>query len=1266
MVLGSLRGRGFRARPNVRAAALALIAFLLVFLPLKAQVNTGRISGAVTDQSGGAIAGAKVTVTNVARGESRVLTTDAAGQYAAPNLDPGIYTVQAEFMGFQTVNRQNIDVGVGGDVRVDVTLQPGAQTQTVTVTEALPIVNTTNAQTGGTLDNQLLTSIPISGRNYRWQQSLVEGVTLLPGHGSSTTNVNGTTDGEGDNMILDGVYGKTQFTGEFTFGGSGEAGDATLIPLDMIQEVDVITNPKAEYGYVSGSTLNVGLKSGTNNLHGSAWAFGRQGPDLEARNAFATTNHPLSFEQYGGTVGGPIKKDKIFYQLGYEGFFENYTTVVQDTAPVLVDTNNTGLSIPDAIAAINALPTGTVGTTTLNELSVNLAGCNWNNQGIHSMAVSQVVAACANGNQYGAPGLWNGNLGVLPNNGFSGTGLGKVDYHINDHHDLNGSFGRGYYYEQAAANNGTSILDNWWEQIYGVKAQESRIAWVWTPNSSWLNEFRWGLDLNTRPVSTAECTPQGNPFAGTSFGSNGVALGLGASEGNYGGPNYAKEYGFVSGAPACGFPTTVLSAPVSAQLGQSKDRGIQDNDDQFTDNLSYTRGTHQFKFGADIRAVTFIGAKTTNQQDGTLNFGQSGAAGFSGATSLEDFLVGVPSSETVRGGDPNLTLHLKYMAFFAQDDWRILRKLTLNLGYRDEVFTPDTTTGYTLGNFNPSTPSGITAANSVWTTMNRPEPRFGFSYDLTGKGTTVVRGSIGILGDVQRQSSIISGGGAFDLSAAPTGEALYNAAGVRIMAPGNGQSSIVTLLPVSGTTGATKGIVTSTPIPWPTNSQYNYASPQAVFPSPVPEACGNGLAPINPAPGAPTINPNPCGMYGVPTNMNYNHYMFWNVNVQHAFTNNLSLDVGYVGSRTWDLQEYINVNQAVPNANSSQATASFEQSVAPYENQFPWFSTITEFANAGNVNFKSLQVHLVNRVTHGLTFNVAYTLQENQLSEGQLNVHIPVTNGTNGPYSDNQYPAQHIAVTYSYAVPGIKSPGQMLQGWTLSGAVDILSAIPYCTSDTKDDTSGAGAASTTTWVGAGCGTGTPWNLVGSAAPISQLFGRAGTIPCYGVLGSKFTPTATPTSNGCIAVASVSNLPAPCIAAADSEAPSPGSAPGAPFTTQLAQLAAIGCYEVNGSSIVPPAQGNYGTMPFYALHGAGFSQVNISLEKEWKIKERFTTQFKFDVFNLFNRTMYYGDNVNVGAPNNFGESTGTPDVLSGGGPFSNGGPRAMQFGLKLIF
>ena len=285
-------------RFNLRNASFVLtvmVAAFLVCLPLGAQVNTGRVSGQVTDQTGGAISGVKVTVIDVARGENRDLVSDAAGQYAAPNLLPGIYTVRAEFMGFETVNRENVQVTAGSDIHVDITLQPGATTQTVTVTEALPIVNTTNAQTGGTLDNQALSQLPINGRNYRWQANYVPGVMTGVGEGSSNQIVNGTPVSNGMwNMIFDGLISSTFFTLETGAGSMGEGGDATLMPLDAIQEMQIVLNPKAEYGWAPGVTENVALKSGTNTMHGSAYAYGR-GTFMDSKNPIAGLTPPVNF-----------------------------------------------------------------------------------------------------------------------------------------------------------------------------------------------------------------------------------------------------------------------------------------------------------------------------------------------------------------------------------------------------------------------------------------------------------------------------------------------------------------------------------------------------------------------------------------------------------------------------------------------------------------------------------------------------------------------------------------------------------------------------------------------------------------------------------------------------------------------------------------------------------------------------------------------------------------------------------------------------------
>ena len=498
--LGSATGKFIAQTFFVLGIAFALVVWNL---PLSAQLNTGRISGQVTDNTGGAIAGAKVTVIDIARGQNRVLMTDAAGQYAAPNLIPGIYTVRAEFTGFQTIERQNVQVEVGSDVRVDIMLPPGATTQTVTVTEALPIVNTTNAQTGGTLNNSVIDNLPILGRNFRWVSSFVPGVINGLGEGSQNTSVNGTA-GQGQwNFIIDGLYTETLFTLEPEVGGESEGGDTTLLPLDAVQEVGVVLNPKAEYGWSPGLTEDIAIKSGTNTMHGSAYAYGRD-QDLDARNAFATTRAPTTFEQYGATLGGPIKKDKIFYFVGYEGEQLTVPSVFTVTDPTTANWTgnaggcviNTGAgggncsdSIPDAIADINAYAAANPGSAALNPLSLSFAGCNSNSPNIKSTSGATVALACT-GNQFGSPGLFgnsqsssvnepvglNGNGAGFPEYGGSNNGLWKLDYHINNQHSLSGSLITGKYSEYVTPDSSQDFTQQYWEEITAAESEVGRIV----------------------------------------------------------------------------------------------------------------------------------------------------------------------------------------------------------------------------------------------------------------------------------------------------------------------------------------------------------------------------------------------------------------------------------------------------------------------------------------------------------------------------------------------------------------------------------------------------------------------------------------------------------------------------------------------------------------------------------------------------------------------------------------------------------------------
>src|SRR5690349_23683115 len=273
---------GFRNKANFLLAGVALLLFSVAAF---SQGNFGRILGAVTDQTGGVISGATVTVIDKDRGVARTLTTDAAGEYGAPTLIPGTYIVRVEANGFKRLERQNVVLEVGKEVRVDLTVQPGEQTQSVTVTEAVPLVETTNATLGGTLNNQEIIDLPLNGRDYQNLMGLRPGVMLQPGGGRWTQGTNGVGPGESAWMI-EGVMNANFYDARPVVGASSYITDAaTILPIDAIQEFNLEENPKAEYGWKPGAVVNVGIRSGTNSLHGAAYAFGRE-DSFDARNIF--------------------------------------------------------------------------------------------------------------------------------------------------------------------------------------------------------------------------------------------------------------------------------------------------------------------------------------------------------------------------------------------------------------------------------------------------------------------------------------------------------------------------------------------------------------------------------------------------------------------------------------------------------------------------------------------------------------------------------------------------------------------------------------------------------------------------------------------------------------------------------------------------------------------------------------------------------------------------------------------------------------------
>src|SRR6266478_10117010 len=383
----------------VRPAVFAAIS-LLVCSPLVAQTNTGRILGTVSDSTGAALNGAHVVITDVQRGISRALTTDESGAYVAPDLVPGTYKVHAEAKGFRTVERINILLEVAKDVAVDFTLQPGEVKETVVVSEEVPLLDTTSSALGGTLSNGEINDLPLNGRNYENLLQLRPGVTRYPGGGFSTTSTNGLR-AEDNGYIIDGLFNSEPYSGQGIINGAGIAGDsATILPIDSIQEFNLQVNPPAEYGWKPGSIVNVGIKSGTNGLHGTAFIFGRDGA-MDARNYFNCANNPCAvgqspspknhrtLEQFGESVGGPIIKDKAFFFGAYEGQrydvgnqFGGVTSPSMVSMPdagncLVLTTGDCANSIPDTITDVHAAFLAGVIPNDVSPASLKVSGCTF-------------------------------------------------------------------------------------------------------------------------------------------------------------------------------------------------------------------------------------------------------------------------------------------------------------------------------------------------------------------------------------------------------------------------------------------------------------------------------------------------------------------------------------------------------------------------------------------------------------------------------------------------------------------------------------------------------------------------------------------------------------------------------------------------------------------------------------------------------------------------------------------------------------------------
>jgi hypothetical protein len=1238
----------FLARARAALYLLGTIAGVFLFsLSLLAQGNFGRILGTVTDQSSAVIADATVSLIDTERGLARTLTTDQAGEYDASNLIPGTYRVRLEARGFQTVNRENVVLEVGKEIRVDLTPQLGERTESVTITEALPPVDTVGPTLGGALSNAEINDLPLNGRNYQNLLGLRPGMMLQPGGGLWTQSTNNIRPDE-TVWMMDGVINVNFFDAR-PIGNAGSAftDTATIVPIDAIQEINIEENPKAEYGWKPGAVVNVGIRSGTNTLHGTAYAFGRD-QALDARNLFnpapdasgncgqtSCDKLPTQLKQFGATVGGPIKKEKLFFFAGYEGLRSFIGNVFVLGIPEAASQANTGIFGPNGdpmhsmVDAITALQAAGV---PLSPVSLKLTGCTLG-----------ATVVCTGGLFQGAAANTTSYASTFPNTNVSDNGIAKISYNINGNHRISGMLWTGAY---NATGQDRPIVNALWETGIQIRTWSTVENWIWTPSSSVVNEGRFGYDRGGQGFTIGDSgyTPDGTGGLCTPAGC--------------GGKSYPLNTGVKKGG---GLPTITIGGFFGG-LGNPNDRPTANGPNPYwdvQDGVSYLLGKHALKFGGEFAHIE-ADLNYTNFR-GQINFQGGATPGLTdcGGQScpLEDFFAGNPLTAFVSVGNGVRKMTWRKYAGFVQDDWRIQPKLMLNLGLRYEYASPLKEVNKLYGNFDPNSPYGMVQQGqaSVGDTLWKPDrknwsPRLGFAYDVTGKGTTVIRGGASIIYSSFFAQQIMDGpqnslnGGQNNVADNPTGACRTDPS----LTGGS--------CPAGGTFGGTIDF-----------GQPNLTGAQLNWDPSVSAGLNGGV--VFPQTGLSCATPGSCSLRAVDPHLKTPYMVNYNFGVQHTITNNLSLEVGYVGNHGGNLLGIRDINQClVPNDGTC---------VRPYDGHlpgqfsngigypgslgnFPYLKYVNLTENYAYSNYNSLQITLTQRVYHGLSFTAGYTYGHG-LDNGSLNRFGSNLQDSTRPdleYANSDFDVRHrLTVTASYAIPGKKGFGQLLEGWKLNTIVTLHSAQPWATYDITNAFSmnRQNGELTDRWDFFGnpndfrstSASSFPYCSFPNAPATGVTFANIGAASCSSISGISNLATLFPPSLG-----------AKCAAVA----PDP--------TT----LAIGGCYVKGNSVMTPPLAGTFGTMGRNIFRDSGFQNVDFSVFKDFKFRERFGAQFRVEVFNLFNHpnlaNPYGASNASAlgSGPSTglFGCGCATPDVAAGNPLVGSGSSRVMQLGFKFIF
>jgi hypothetical protein len=914
--------------------------------------------------------GVTVEATNTATSQVRNSVTGADGFYTLPLLQPGRYNVKATLAGFKPVVREAVDVSVGDTSRADIKLSVGGVEESVTVAAETPLVETSHATLGITIDQQKVVELPLNGRNFTQLGTLIPGVVAPPGglggaagdatpggFGAATSgfNVNGMRN-QSNNFLLDGASNNDTFNTGFVM----------RPPPDAIQEFKIQTHSyNAEFGRNAGSVVNVVTRGGTNQLHGAAWEFNRD-DQFQARNFFAPANQPkpiLKQNQFGGSIGGPIMRNRLFgfgYYEGYRNKRGNTSTVT-----VLTDAQRTGnfaggASIRDPQTGAqfpgNVIPTGRLSPVALRLLD------------------EFVPRANSGANRYV----------VSPETTDDRDSIGtRFDYQFSQKHSLLGRYLRTTTGAETPAI--TNAIGN--TSSATLSDYMGSDTYIFTPHAINVARFSYNR-IDAHPAVTSGL--RNEDFGINVPNTNALAQGLAS----------IAITGFFG-------------------LGDAQQPFVKRVNEvfQFTDDFTWNRGSHNLKFGLDVRKEHMIIA-FINRPNGDFTFNGVNTAfpGVSGTgNAAADFLLGLPSqfrrTTTNQPQDGTGWLYSGY----AQDEWRTGPHVTINAGVRYELSQPFVDANDALNAFHPgvqstrfpAAPAGLVYPGDAGvprgtyaTDKNNFAPRLGVVWDPKGDGRTTVRGAWGVFYDALAGQGDFFQNGVLAPPFTPLVEVNSPPATISLSDP---------LTSISG--GATLFPPGLTIIGWGEDFQTPYA------------------------------------------------YHF-NLTLQRQVGRSLGVEAGYVGSRGRHLPIFMEVNPGVLAPGQTVATTRL----------FPAYALVRPTFSAADSRYDSFQTSARMRSTNGINFLASYTYGHAWDHVSGLNIGgeprpvLPVTIGDESSFEraldlewgDALFDVRHrFVISFGAELPTPRNMGAFVEhvvgGWQLNGIVQKQTGFPLSATNSQLD-----------------------------------------------------------------------------------------------------------------------------------------------------------------------------------------------------------------------